>query len=121
MSIHLRHSVRRFAIALGGIAAGCGGSKAFVLGAYDATGAPAYVCRFSPNGGSAACAMDNSGDETRWKRPGGVYVPFEAPLAKCDTGIQRILIENPQSGYTTILVECAPRRAAVGSAAPAAQ
>ena len=116
MSMHLRPDLR-FAIACGVVLTGCGGSKPFVLGAYDASGAPAYVCRFNPSGGSGTCDVDLSADETRWKKPGTVYVPFEAPLAKCDTGIQRILIENPQSGYTTILVECTARRVAATPAA----
>jgi hypothetical protein len=103
----------RPAIVCGVLLVGCGGgSRPFALGAYDASSTPAYVCRFGASGGSGTCTVDLSGDETRWKKPGTVYVPFEAPLAQCDSGIQRILIENPQSGYTTILVECAHRRGA---------
>jgi hypothetical protein len=117
MTMHLRPDLRQ-AIACGVFLAGCGGSKPFVLGAYDASGTPAYVCRFNPSGGSGSCDPDLSADETRWKKPGTVYVPFEAPLARCDTGIQRILIENPQSGFTTILIECARRAAVAGAAAP---
>jgi hypothetical protein len=95
-------------IALGGLlSAACGGSNQFVLGAYDTPGTAAYSCSLSPSGGSASCVPDPSSDETRWKKPGTIYVPFQAPFAQCDTGIQRILIENPRSGYTNILVECA--------------
>jgi hypothetical protein len=97
------------AAVLGVCLAGCGGTKPLILGAYDSQGGAAYVCSVSPNEGSGNCAVDTTNDETRWKRSGAVYVPFQAPLAQCDTGIQRILIENPQSGYTTLLVECAPR------------
>ena len=95
-------------IALGGFLSGCGGSnQQLALGAYDAPGTAAYVCSLNPSGGSAGCVPDSTSDETRWKKPGTIYIPFQAPFAQCDTGIQRILIENPRSGYTNILVECA--------------
>ena len=96
--------------ALGGSLFGCGGSNQLVLGAYETSGTAAYVCSLSPGGGSAGCVPDSTSDETRWKKPGTIYIPFQAPLAQCDTGIQRILIENPRSGYTNILVECARGR-----------
>jgi len=108
MRTHLRYCAGSLmAIALGAFLAGCGGSNPFVLGAYDTSGAAAYVCKMNPSGGSSGCVADTTSDETRWKKPGTIYVPFQAPLAQCDSGIQRILIENPKSGYTTILVECA--------------
>jgi hypothetical protein len=110
MSTRPRYGARSLvSIASGALLAGCGGSHPFVLGAYDAPGTSAYVCKLSPTGGSGACVADPTSDETRWKKPGTIYAQFQAPFAQCDTGIQRILIENPKSGYTKILVECAPR------------
>jgi hypothetical protein len=85
---------------------GCGGSNPFVMGAYDTMGGTAYICSLSAGGGSGQCVPDTTSDETRWRKPGTVYVPFEAPLAQCDKGIHRILIENPKSGYTNVLIEC---------------
>jgi hypothetical protein len=111
MRIHLRYCAGSLCGAtLGAFLAGCGGSKPFALGAYDTSGAAAYVCKTNASGGSSGCVADTTSDETRWKKPGTIYVPFQAPLAQCDSGIQRILIENPKSGYTTILVECARAR-----------
>jgi hypothetical protein len=104
--------------ALGAFLGGCGGSNPFVLGAYDTPGTSAYICSLNANGGSGSCVPDSTSDETRWKKPGTIYVPFQAPFAQCDTGIQRILIENPRSGYTNILVECA-HAAPAAPAAPA--
>jgi hypothetical protein len=110
MSTHLRYGARPLVtIASVALLVGCGSSNQFALGAYDAPGTSAYVCKLSPTGGSGTCMADPTSDETRWKKPGTIYAQFQAPFAQCDTGIQRILIENPKSGYTNILVECAPR------------
>jgi hypothetical protein len=119
MRTHLRYRAGSVGVlAIGALVMGCGSSNQLVLGAYDTPGTSAYVCKLSAQGGSATCVADPTSDETRWKKPGTVYVPFEAPFANCDTGIQRILIENPQSGYTSILVECARPRGPAPIAAP---
>jgi hypothetical protein len=120
MNLDLRYRiVFSTALALAAFLSGCCGPKQFILGEFNTPGTPAYVCRAGPSGDWGTCTGDPTTDETRWNQSGTVRASFHAPFSPCDTGIQRILIQNPQSSDTTILVECAPPRIQVGGAGPA--
>jgi hypothetical protein len=96
------------------------GPKPFVIGEYNYPGTPVYTCQAPAANSYGNCdAGQSKTDETQWNQSGTVRIPLHAPVfGACPTGIQRILVKDPSSPNTQVIVECAPPPINVGTAGP---
>jgi hypothetical protein len=110
----------RLATTLLGLLVSCA-PKPFIIGEYNYPGTPVYTCQAPASGDYGRCdATQSATNEAQWTQSGAVRAPLHAPVfGACPTGIQRILIKDPSSPNTPIIVECAPPQINVGIAGPA--